>query len=277
MPDNGPDNGPDDSHDSNKSLYAVRSIVEHYAQLKQLQPAEQVVIDLLKDQLSGMKMLDIGVGGGRTTPHFSGRVAEYTGIDYSEDMIRACQQRFCSSSPAVAPSQAVTFEVCDARNMVQFEDDSFDFILFSFNGIDYVSHSDRLKILQEVSRVGKAGGYFCFSSHNLQGMEQAFNWRKQLSLNPVTTYVNLVMLALLRWFNRSIALKQLQTAAHAIIKDESHNFRLQTYYVRPQEQISQLEAFSNVKVYSWRSGLEIVGNELHSSTDLWLYYLCSIS
>jgi ubiquinone/menaquinone biosynthesis C-methylase UbiE len=258
-------------NDSNRKLYTARSIVQHYTQLKQLQPAEQTILERFQNQWATMRMLDIGVGGGRTTQHFSKLVREYVGIDYSPEMIGACQKRFAASP------QTTAFEVCDARDMSRFEDNSFDFIMFSFNGIDYVSHSDRLKVFQEVSRVSKPGGYFFFSSHNLQRMEQEFNWKKQISMNPITTYINLVMLTLLRCFNYSTTLEQLNLSTHAIIKDESHNFRLKTYYVRIQEQINQLEAgFSNIQVFSWENGSELkASNEWTSNTDMWLYYLCT--
>ena len=258
--------------DRNQSAYAAARLVQHYTQLSALQPAEQTVLDRLHERLPTMKMLDIGVGGGRTTKHFAAIVANYVGIDYSAAMIAACKKRFATSS------QTVLFEVCDARNLSRFQDHSFDLILFSFNGIDYISHADRLKVFQEVSRVGKPGGYFCFSSHNLQGFEQAFTLRKQLSLNPFKTYVNLVMLALLRCFNRSVSVKQLNASAYVVVKDESHNFCLQTYYVRPIEQLGQLAAnFRDVNVYSWKSGLSITDeHELAANTDLWLYYLCTI-
>lgn len=259
-------------NDNNRKLYTARSIVQHYTQLKLLQSAEQTILERFQNQWASMRMLDIGVGGGRTTHHFSKLVLEYVGIDYSPEMIGACQKRFAASP------QTTVFEVCDARDMNRFEDNSFDFIMFSFNGIDYVSHGDRLKVFQEVSRVSKSGGYFFFSSHNLQRIEQEFNWRKQISLNPIATYVNLVMLTLLRCFNHSTTLEQLNLSNHAIIKDESHNFRLKTYYVRPQEQINQLEAdFNNVQVYSWENGTELkTRNELSSNTDMWLYYLCTV-
>jgi ubiquinone/menaquinone biosynthesis C-methylase UbiE len=257
---------------NNKKIYAARRIVQHYTQLRMLQPAEQTVLDLLKDRLSSMRMLDIGVGGGRTTQHFSQLVQEYVGIDYSTNMIAACQTRFAASS------QNTTFEVCDARDMSRFKDDSFDLILFSFNGIDYVSHIDRLKVFQEVGRVSKSGGYFCFSSHNLQGMKQQFNWRNQISLNPIATYVNLVLLTILLCCNDSITRDQLNTSTHTVIRDESHNFRLKTYYVMPQEQLDQLESgFSNIQVFSWRNGLELkTKDEIRANTDMWLYYLCTI-
>ncbi|MFN5472923.1 MAG: class I SAM-dependent methyltransferase [Pseudanabaena sp.] len=256
--------------DQNHQVYIAREIVHYYSQLRQLQPAEQTILDLLRDEWSSMKMLDIGVGGGRTTQYFSGVVQEYIGIDYSEEMIAACQQRF--------RSQSQMFEVVDARDMSQFSDNSFDFILFSFNGIDVVSHRDRLQVLREISRIGKSGGYFFFSSHSLQGLEREFNWKTHVSFNPFKTYVNMIMFTLLRFFNRSISLHQVKLSDYAIIQDESHNFRLKQYYVRPQAQLYQLQAnFDNIRIYSWKSGLELLTQQdVSANTDMWLYYLCQI-
>lgn len=256
----------------NRQVYIARGIVQHYSQLRQLQPAEQTILDLLHNEWSKMKMLDIGVGGGRTTRHFSRVVQEYVGIDYAKEMIVVCQKRFPPSS------QSRAFEVGDARDLRQFQDNSFDFILFSFNGIDALSHLDRLQVFQEVSRVGKPGGYFFFSSHNLQGLEREFNWLNQISLNPLKTYVNLIMFTLLRFFNRSLSPQQIKSSDHEIVQDESHNFRLKQYYIRPQEQLNQLEAaFGNTRIYSWKSGLEITTQqELNINADMWLYYLCKI-
>ncbi len=256
--------------DPNYQAYIAREIVHHYSQLRQLQPAEQTILNLFRNQWSNMKMLDIGVGGGRTTQYFSRIVQEYKGIDYSEEMIAACQQRF--------RSQSQMFEVVDARDMSQFPDNSFDFILFSFNGIDVVSHCDRLQVLREISRIGKSGGYFFFSSHNLQGLEREFNWKTHVSLNPFKTYVNMIMFTLLRFFNRSISPHQIKSSDYAIVQDESHNFRLKQYYVRPQEQLNQLQAnFDNIRIFSWQSGLELITQQdLSANTDMWLYYLCQI-
>jgi ubiquinone/menaquinone biosynthesis C-methylase UbiE len=259
--------------DKNKETYTKSNIVRHYSQLQMLQPAEQTILDFFQDRLSTMKMLDIGIGGGRTTQHFSPLVHEYTGIDYSDEMIAACQQRFPESS------QNISLQVVDARRMQQFSDNSFDFVLFSFNGIDYVSHSDRLQILKEIHRVGKVGGHFFFSSHNLQAMAREFICKTHISLNFLKTYVNLVMLALLRLFNASITRTQLMNASHLLIRDESHNFCLQTYYIRPAEQIKQLAShFGDITVYSWNSGQQISSRSaLSMNVDMWLYYLCVIA
>ena len=168
--------------------------------------------------------------------------------------------------------------VGDARNLSQFADNSFDLILFSFNGIDYISHEDRLKVLQEINRVGKSGGYFFFSSHNLQAIEKSFNWQSNLSLNPFKTYIDLVMFAFLRGLNSGISYQTIKENNSAILRDESHNFRLTTYYIRASEQIKQLEPiFNDIKVYSWKNGVELTTNhDRISCSDMWFYYLCRL-
>ena len=259
--------------DKNKTTYSRSNIVRYYQQLAMLQPAEKAILEMFRDRLPTMKMLDLGVGGGRTTQYFATLAAEYTGIDYSTEMITACQQRFAHSP------QSMSLKVVDARDMSQFDDNYFDFILFSFNGIDYVSHSDRLKVFQEIQRVGKSGCYFFFSSHNLQGIANEFDFKQQISLNLLKTYINLVMLALLKLFNPSVNRKKLEISDYLIIKDESHNFLLQTYYIRPTEQIKQLAPnFSNIEIYSWKTGQKILDlNNLSANSDMWLYYLSVIN
>lgn len=258
--------------ENNHQIYSKSGVVRYYAQLKQLQPAEITILQWLKPQLSQMKMLDIGVGAGRTTQHFAPLVGEYVGIDYSAKMIAAGRKRFSQVDGDIK------LEVCDARNLSRFPENYFDFILFSFNGIDFIAHSDRLQVFEQIRRVGKPGGYFYFSSHNLQAMAPEFNWRKHLGLNPIKTYVNLVMWGILRLCNPGITWEQLKSSDYVILRDESHNFRLQTYYIRPQAQVKQLTPyFKDIKIYSWQTGLELLKeSDLYFHQDMWLYYLCVI-
>jgi ubiquinone/menaquinone biosynthesis C-methylase UbiE len=255
----------------NQRTYAAPGIVRYYAQLKALQPAEQSLFEILGNRLSQMKMLDIGVGGGRTTQHFYQRVATYVGIDASAAMIATCQQRF----PNIPPEQ---FQVCDARDMSRFPDQFFDLILFSYNGIDSVSGGERQQILQEVRRIGKSGGYFFFSSHNLQGLERVFSFRQQLSLNPITTYTNVILWAIHRAINWPLSLTQLRTLDNVVVRDESHNFRLASYYIRPLAQRTQLAPyFTNIRAFPWQSATELTSeDDYRTNQEMWLYYLCQI-
>ena len=85
------------------------------------------------------------------------------------------------------------------------------------------------------------------------------------------------MLAILKLSNLAIAHNQVKASDHLIIKDEPHNFRLLNYYIQPQAQIKQLANFNHIEIYSWRSGLKILDlDQLSTTTDMWLYYLCVI-
>jgi ubiquinone/menaquinone biosynthesis C-methylase UbiE len=257
----------------NQMVYASVSLVSYYSQLNQLQPAEAAILDHLRDRLPTMKMLDIGIGGGRTTQHFLPLVGHYTGIDYATEMIAVCRRRFAASS------QPANLAVMDARDLRQFDDNSFDFILFSFNGIDYVSHRDRLRILKEIHRVGKPGCVVLFSSHNLQSMARLFDYRQHLSRNPLKTYADLAMWGLTRLLNPAITLDLINAAPHLVLKDESHNFRLQTYYIRPAEQVKQLEfGFNTIEIYPWTQRVKLAPlSEAYLEPDLWLYYFCLVT
>lgn len=256
--------------DRNSTTYAAPDIVSYYTQLNRLQPAESALLERLRNQLPTMKMLDIGVGGGRTTQHFAPLVEQYVGIDYSPKMVTACQKRFSQLDDSMC------FHVGDARDLRQFDDSSFDFILFSFNGIDYVSHEDRLKVFQEIKRVGREGCYFFFSSHNLQALENELAWRKKIGQNPLKTYENLVMLGLFWLFNRPMTRETLTGADYLIVRDESHNFRLDTYYIRATQQIKQLsQDFNQVEIYPWQSTESVLDMDAAiMDRDLWTYYLC---
>lgn len=254
----------------NENLYSCFEVAAGYARQSHLQPPEQTILRELQPYLTTARMLDLGVGGGRTTVHFANLVRDYVGTDYSEAMIQECRKRLsdCRSH--------VSFEVCDARSMGTFKTGSFDFVLFSHNGIDYVNHEDRLQILKEIRRVGQPGGFFCFSSHNLNAALSLFELRHLLRANAGwgTRAKRLVLRFVFNWNVRTSAIRR---APYAILNDGAHHRKLRTYYIRPLEQIAQLERdFTGTRVFSLDSGAEIKERGvLQTIEDPWLYYLCN--
>lgn len=244
-------------------------VVATYRSASHLQKPEETVLNHLAPQLSGFSMLDLGVGGGRTTLHFAKWVKDYQGVDISDNMIRACESRF-SQYPI-----KLTFKVGDAANLDWIDSNSKDFVLFSYNGIDCVDHETRQKILSEINRVLKAGGYFLFSSHNLLAIEYLFSLKKQWSRNPINLFRRLRQCLLLNFkYNDRKQIRNLKKQPFAVINDGSYDYTLSTYYITPSEQLKQLNPyFNNVKVFSITSGLEISG-ELKNNKDAWIYYLC---
>jgi ubiquinone/menaquinone biosynthesis C-methylase UbiE len=215
-------------------------------------------------------MLDIGVGTGRTTPFFARMANEYVGIDYSETMIKVCLQRFAGYP------ESISFEVGDVRHMKSFEGRYFDFVLFSFNGLDYLNHDDRLVALREIRRCTKNGGHFCFSTHDLNYGSKLF--QLHTSRNPITVLHRTFRFCLLWVANRNVD-KGLQQRQYAILNDGAQNFGLETYYVRANEQVRQLtdSGFTNIRIFGLHDGREMGHFEAERSIDPWLYYLCNVN
>ena len=168
------------------------------------------------------------------------------------------------------------FLVRDVRDMSIFPKESFDIVLFSFNGIDCLSHEDRLNALREIQRVLKTNAFFMFSAHNLQFAPRLF---RKVQVRPIwwtSPWGHLFMNMKRRKLNpewHSLAEKN-----YAIIDDGTYDWRLGgLYYVDPQYQVTQLHntGFSNVRIFSLKSGLGItLEAELKQNRDWWLYYLC---
>ena len=126
----------------NLTTYLAPEVASHYAGLNYLTLCERL---LFRTYIKpGMAVLDLGVGGGRTTSYLSRVASRYVGVDYSEAMIRACRRKFPN----------LNFLLADASDLSAFEDASFDAVVFSYNGLDcVVPDQKRHRCLRECWRV----------------------------------------------------------------------------------------------------------------------------
>src|SRR5262249_13250127 len=76
----------------NLQTYQAQQVADHYAALDYLTPCERLLFENYIPQ--GGEILDLGVGGGRTTKFLSDRASRYLGVDYSQPMIDACRRKF---------------------------------------------------------------------------------------------------------------------------------------------------------------------------------------
>jgi SAM-dependent methyltransferase len=142
-------------HEKNRRMYEGHEAVSYWSEQTELMPVEQLVFG--RHLRRGMDVLDLGVGGGRTTPYLSELANKYVGLDYAEGMVEACRQRFPD----------LTFHHADAADLSPFGDSSFDAIVFSFGGIDYLTPpAKRERCLAECRRVLRPGGVLIISRHN---------------------------------------------------------------------------------------------------------------
>jgi ubiquinone/menaquinone biosynthesis C-methylase UbiE len=240
--------------------YEREDVARIYGRRQDLFPAEKTLFEVHRERVAGRRVLDLGCGGGRTTPWLHALAAEYIGVDYSAKMIEICRARY----PEVA------FEQGDATNLTSFGDASFDFVLFSYNGIDTMSHAPRLQVLAEVRRVLRADGWFVFSSHNIDYRDIVVAFDPSAPLTPEGLRRNFKYL---RSYLR-VRRYQIRTATYAVLSDPRAGRRQLTYYISKPNQIAQLRAagFVDTEILSW-DGRWVTADE-PDRDSISFYYIC---
>jgi SAM-dependent methyltransferase len=255
--------------DINRRLYRKRQIGAHYARRSALQTAEEAIFARLACDLAGARILDLGVGGGRTTPFLLQLSSNYVGVEYSDEMVARCRQRF----------PAVRFELADARDLSLFPASSFDFVFFSSNGIDTATHSDRLDMFSGLRRLLEPGGLFVFSSHN-RNFPIPKPWELgHFDVNPVRNPVTFAkrlasypvgMANYVRHARNSEV-----TDDYVIELDSAHRYSLVHYRITLAAQKRQLEraGFRLIEAVGL-DGRPVSLDQSATAGDPWFHYIC---
>jgi SAM-dependent methyltransferase len=142
----------------NREQFDAAEVVADYERMSGLTPTEA---DLFERHVpAGARILDLGVGAGRTTPWLSARGSAYVGIDYAPAMVDAARRLHPDAD----------LRVGDAADLSDLADGSFDAVVFSYNGIDYLDDDARGRALDEIARVLVPGGTYVFSTHNARAI-----------------------------------------------------------------------------------------------------------
>jgi len=229
----------------NQEAYNSTEVVKEYKEKTSLFKGEKALIENLKNSSARGKMLDIGVGTGRTTKYFSNFFDEYVGIDYAEEMVKVAKETFGND-------ERLSFYHLDATNMEVFKDNEFDFILFSFNGLDFVSFEDRQKILKEIKRIGKPNAVFSYSTHNIYNVPQLFSFN--IPRNPFNIYKEFKRYKTINKLNEQV--KNLIKKDYDFIFDGSVNFEAEFYYCNPKFELKLLSdiGFKPFEYFSLKTG-----------------------
>lgn len=132
-------------------------VLVHFATAGYTDAGERAALDSVPEQRRG-RVLDIGIGGGRTTGLLAPHARSYVGVDVTPGMVELARSRF--------PGEDL--RLGDACHL-DLADRSCDLVVFSFNGLDALDHQRRARALAEMSRVLAPGGRVVFSSLNLAG------------------------------------------------------------------------------------------------------------
>jgi ubiquinone/menaquinone biosynthesis C-methylase UbiE len=255
--------------DSNQEVFDREA--DTYVDLA-LKPAERRAMALLADRLSSIEMLDLGVGTGRTGYTFAPLVSRYVGVDYSPRMLERARR--------LLGDGGVELVLGDARDLSGVEG-SFDFVLFSFNGIDAVGHEDRLKILAEVRRILRPSGHFLFSSHSTGALPLDPRPERSPSLRGSRLYALYSQATTIRYgrrirkINRKLDLRLAAERGWIIVSGRGQNFQVDDYYVDPEYQVQQLRNAG----FEVDAIFDVAGRDVtlpHGGRDPWLDYFCRV-
>lgn len=168
---------------------------------------------------NGARVLDLGCGTGRTTSYLAALGFDVTGLDISQPMIEAARRR----------SPDIEFVLGDA-SILGFASDSFDYVVYSFNGLDYAFPEERrFETLLEIHRVLVKSGVFVFSSHKA-GLALPPN-----PFNPISY---------LRKLRSILGLGESMVSVDGKYEIDADQLRaIRTYYISPDEQKRQLREF----------------------------------
>jgi len=203
---------------------------------------ERNALHAIADEVRDGHVLDIGVGTGRTTWHLHLLSHQYVAIDYTPEMVELCR----ASYPGVDARTG------DVRDLSDFEDGSFDLVVFSCNGIDALSHEDRAVALAEIHRVLRPGGIFFFSTLNRLGPLFHETPRQHLTPSARTLRGRARWLAdtprrrrqLRMWTRNWERLTRLEDdhQSWAVAPLSAHDFGLLTHYITPDGEADELGA-----------------------------------
>jgi ubiquinone/menaquinone biosynthesis C-methylase UbiE len=227
---------------------------------------------------AGAEMLDVGIGAGRTTVFFLPVAKRYVGVDISDGMVERAKLRLsglaCVDNPDI--------RVADATNLRDFQDESFDVVLFSFNGMDCIPEAGRNDCLESMKRVLRPGGRLVFSTHNLRYIPHYY--QSTLSRNPIRRFKEpRTLMKELRRLNMNEKVNgpleklmdrdqvEYWDGFYANSPDAKH------VHVKPEFQIKCLEAmgFVNIVARSKENGRVLEGEELRTTCEPWVYFFCN--
>jgi SAM-dependent methyltransferase len=244
--------------EANFDRYCDLETVAHYVEVEGLSPCEEHVFSRFLEP--GGALLDLGVGGGRTTPVLSRIAGRYVGVDYVASMVEACRRRF----------PQFDFVNADARHMPVFDDAAFDAVVFSFNGVDTMgSDADRARCFGEVARILRPKGRFIFSSHNAKALAALPQWSASVNGGEVLYRILRAMVASAQLCWRTLT-QGVFLRGSGYILEPTHG-GLTNYASTPEVMIPQLEA-AGFRV------LDVVGNGFPAVRSKyfsgWYYYAC---
>jgi SAM-dependent methyltransferase len=168
-------------HDGDAVSWGESDVVSEFATEGHTDQGEEAALAAVARWAAG-DVLDIGIGGGRTTGLLAAGARSYVGVDISPAMLALARERFPDAD----------LRAGDARELTGLPEAHFDLAVFSYNGLDALDHTDRGRALSAMAGVVRPDGRVLFSSLNIDGVSfDERPWRLPEGLGSARTRYHL--------------------------------------------------------------------------------------
>jgi SAM-dependent methyltransferase len=235
-------------------------------------PGERAAMELVRGQVRGKPILDLGVGTGRTIPMWRPLTTDYRALDYSAAMVAMCRSKY----------PGVKVDLCDARDLGAYPAGHFGLVTFAFSGIDAVPAQDRRAVLRSVYRVLQPGGLFFFSSLNIDGpsyRERPWRIRIWPTRNPLRAAMSVAKQAagmpidLGNWLR--IRKSSEEGPGYAVAPLSAHHYGVLAHYTTLTRELNELEEerfAPGAVVFESRYGRRVAPGDDTSRSD-WFHFV----
>lgn len=232
---------------------------------------ESRFISALRKGWHNYRVLDLGIGLGRTTWFLASIADEYVGSDVVPIMVDKCRMLF-------GENDRQQFAVVDASDLSRFSSKSFDVVFFSAGGLDHLPFERRNKALAEIARVLTPGGHLFFSSHNIDIFPHNPLRKWIPGRNPLRWFRSLHLLytewVFFREVNKVAMSPQVQQRGWALLRDRAHDRSLKLFYARATVVKESIEQ-AGLALESVMGMDGSVVNDLETPRETWLlHYHC---
>jgi SAM-dependent methyltransferase len=217
-----------DTTDRNAAIFMAPAVAKRYGNPAPF-AAEATILLRYKEAFAGKRVLDLGVGAGRTTQYLAPFASDYLGIDLSPAMLALARARYPN----------VRFADMDLREIGKLQPESSDFVFGPWNILSAFSHDERIQIIRRVHTLLSPGGLFAFSAHN-GDWKYAGGHPLSKPLRPRNVVDALHPMSWVNYLSRKT--QRREETDYAILNDEAHRWQGVFYYISPDAQVRQLEA-----------------------------------
>lgn len=150
-----------------RKFFSDPDVIEEYSQVG-LYPSEEMIVE--RFVRLGSTVLDVGCGAGRTAIALSKKGYKLSGIDLVPGMIERAKRL------SEVHNVEIDFQVMDAGN-IEFDEETFENVISTFNVFDQIpGREKREKVLRDIFKICKAGGYFILGSRSGCSPQRMLVW-----------------------------------------------------------------------------------------------------